>query len=217
MTKWISYTYTYIPTSPHSCISLPPSLSHPSRWSQSTELISLCYAAASHLLSILHLVVYISPCHSKGLRDRVLLLTEIWVRSSPVNGPSPESCQEKIVTVFWGCCFLESSNPPLSLLVTTRVLFFTDIMVVRLLAFLRVTTNLGKKGWDYSKLKLYKAHLPGFSHFSSISTPQIVASLWLISSFEKGDLDNFFSVLFLFWSRFLKVLTPPLWKCFSFS
>ena len=29
--------------------SLPPSLSHPSRWSQSTELISLCYAAASPL------------------------------------------------------------------------------------------------------------------------------------------------------------------------
>ena len=29
-------------------LSLPPSLSHPSRWSQSTELISLCYAAASH-------------------------------------------------------------------------------------------------------------------------------------------------------------------------
>ena len=34
--------------SPPSCVSLPPSLSHPSRWSQSTELISLCYAAASH-------------------------------------------------------------------------------------------------------------------------------------------------------------------------
>ena len=48
ITKWISYTYTYIPLSPPSCISLPPSLSHPSRWSQSTELISLCYAAASH-------------------------------------------------------------------------------------------------------------------------------------------------------------------------
>ena len=28
--------------------SLPPSLSHPSRWSQSIELISLWYAAASH-------------------------------------------------------------------------------------------------------------------------------------------------------------------------
>ena len=41
--------------------SLPPSPSHPSRWSQSTELISLCYAAASHQLSILHLVVYICP------------------------------------------------------------------------------------------------------------------------------------------------------------
>ena len=47
-TKWISYTYTYTPISPPSCVSLPPSLSHPSRWTQSTELISLCYAAASH-------------------------------------------------------------------------------------------------------------------------------------------------------------------------
>ena len=28
--------------------SLPASPTHPSRWSQSTELISLCYAAASH-------------------------------------------------------------------------------------------------------------------------------------------------------------------------
>ena len=42
------YMYTYIPISPPSCVSLPPSLSLPSRCSQSTELISLCYAAASH-------------------------------------------------------------------------------------------------------------------------------------------------------------------------
>ena len=56
--------YTYVPISPPSCVSLPPSLSHTSRWSQSTELISLCYAAASHWLSILHLVVYICLCHS---------------------------------------------------------------------------------------------------------------------------------------------------------
>ena len=35
--------YTYIPISPPSCVSLPPSLSHPSKWSQGTELISLCY------------------------------------------------------------------------------------------------------------------------------------------------------------------------------
>ena len=48
ITKWISYMYTYIPISPPSCVSLPPSLSHPSRWSQSTELISLCYVAPSH-------------------------------------------------------------------------------------------------------------------------------------------------------------------------
>ena len=59
-----SYMYIYIPISPPSCVSLPPSLSHPSMWSQSTELISLCYVAASHQLSILHLVVYICQCHS---------------------------------------------------------------------------------------------------------------------------------------------------------
>ena len=50
ITKLISYTYTYIPISPPSCVSLPPSLSHPSRWTQSTELISLCYAAAIYYI-----------------------------------------------------------------------------------------------------------------------------------------------------------------------
>ena len=51
------YTYIY----PHILpLRLPPTLPiHPSRWTQSTELISLCYVAASHQLSILHLVVYI--------------------------------------------------------------------------------------------------------------------------------------------------------------
>ena len=46
ITKWISSIYTYIPISPPSCISLPHSLSHLSTWPQTTELISLCYAAA---------------------------------------------------------------------------------------------------------------------------------------------------------------------------
>ena len=52
---------------PPSCVSLPLSLSHHSRWSQSTELISLCSVAASHQLSILQLVVYICACHSLTL------------------------------------------------------------------------------------------------------------------------------------------------------
>ena len=57
--------YTYIPISPPSCISLPPTPpSHPSRWTQSTELISLCYAAASHQPSILHLIAYMCQCYS---------------------------------------------------------------------------------------------------------------------------------------------------------
>ena len=45
--KWISHTYTYIPfLLGLSC--LPPS--HPSRSSQSTEMSSLCYIAASYCL-----------------------------------------------------------------------------------------------------------------------------------------------------------------------
>ena len=47
ITKLISYMYTYIPIFPPSCVSLPPSLSHTSRWSQRTKLISLCDAVAS--------------------------------------------------------------------------------------------------------------------------------------------------------------------------
>ena len=56
--------HTHVPISPPSWASLPSSLSHPSRSSQSTELISLCYAAASHQPTILHLVVYICQCYS---------------------------------------------------------------------------------------------------------------------------------------------------------
>ena len=56
-----AYIYPHIP----SLLSLPPTpSSHPSKSSQITELISLCYAVASHQLSILHLVVYICQCYS---------------------------------------------------------------------------------------------------------------------------------------------------------
>ena len=74
------YVYTHITISPPSCISLPPSLSHPSRWSQSTQLISLCYAAASHELSILHLVVYIY----------VSMLLSHFVPAYPSPSPCPQ-------------------------------------------------------------------------------------------------------------------------------
>ena len=77
ITKWISYTYTYIPISPPSWVSLPPSIYHPSRLSQSTELIALWYAAASHWLSILHLVVYICPCHPLTLSQLTLPTTRV--------------------------------------------------------------------------------------------------------------------------------------------
>ena len=64
--------HTHIPMSPPSYNSLPPSLSHHSRWSQRTKLISLCHAAASHQLSILHLVVYICQCYSLTLSQLTL-------------------------------------------------------------------------------------------------------------------------------------------------
>ena len=58
------YIYPHIP----SLLSLPPTPpSYPSRSSQSIKLISLCYAAAFHQPSILHLVVYICQCHSLTL------------------------------------------------------------------------------------------------------------------------------------------------------
>ena len=53
--KWIIYTYTYISSLLDS--PLIPSF-HPLRSPHSTELSSLCYAAASHKLFILHKVVY---------------------------------------------------------------------------------------------------------------------------------------------------------------
>ena len=54
---WISRKYTYLP----SIMSLPPTPSM-CRWSQSTELSSLCYTAASRQVSILPMVVYICQC-----------------------------------------------------------------------------------------------------------------------------------------------------------
>ena len=63
-TKRISHRHTHVSISPPSWASLPSSLSHPSRSLQSTKPISLCYAAASHQPTILHLVVCICPCYS---------------------------------------------------------------------------------------------------------------------------------------------------------
>ena len=56
------YTHRHIPSS---WTSFPPPIpSHPSRSSQSTRLSSLCYAATSHQLSILPMLMYISQCYS---------------------------------------------------------------------------------------------------------------------------------------------------------
>ena len=60
----VNQLYIYIQPHISSLLRLPPIiLSHPPRQSQSTKLLSLCYAAASHQLSILQLVLYICPRH----------------------------------------------------------------------------------------------------------------------------------------------------------
>ena len=60
------YIYIY-PHISSLCVSLSPSLFHPSRWSQSTELITvqLCYAAASHYLFYIWWCIYV---HATFLR-----------------------------------------------------------------------------------------------------------------------------------------------------
>ena len=61
----VNQLYIYIHPHISSLLCLPPTLRiPPPKWTQSTELISLYYTAASHQLSILPLVVYICPCYS---------------------------------------------------------------------------------------------------------------------------------------------------------
>ena len=76
ITKWISYTYTYIPISLSSCVSLPPSLSHPSRWSQSTELISLSFHIFKSFLiqTRRYKFIFIVSCISLESRDNYKLV-----------------------------------------------------------------------------------------------------------------------------------------------
>ena len=56
------YVYIYLLTL--GPLSHPTPTSHPSKSSQSTKLSYLCYTAASHQLSILHMVVYMCQCYS---------------------------------------------------------------------------------------------------------------------------------------------------------
>ena len=107
--------YTYIPISPPSCTSLPPSLSHPSRWSQSTELIPLCYAAAFHQLPILHLVVYIFQCYSltssqitlaPAPRSQAILYVCIFIPVLPLGSSDPFFFfRFRIYVLAYGICF----------------------------------------------------------------------------------------------------------------
>ena len=62
----VNQLYLYVFPHISSLLHLPPS--HPSRWSQRTELIFLCYAVASHQLFYVWQCIYVhatlSLCHS---------------------------------------------------------------------------------------------------------------------------------------------------------
>ena len=64
---------TDVHVSPPSSTPLPsPCLSHPSRLSQNTGSSSLFYTENSPVLSVLHMVTHISPCHSLKLLHSLL-------------------------------------------------------------------------------------------------------------------------------------------------
>ena len=63
-------------------------LSHPSRWSLSARLGTLCCIAASHQLSVLHVIVYICQCYSLNLSHPLLPLLCPQVHSPCPHLPS---------------------------------------------------------------------------------------------------------------------------------
>ena len=95
------YVYIY-PRIPFLFSLLPTLLIPPLQVVQSMELISLCYAAASHQPSTLHLVVYTCPCYS--------------LTSSQL--PSPHPPTRVLKSILYVCVFI----PALPL--GSSVLFF---------------------------------------------------------------------------------------------
>ena len=130
--------YTYIPISPPSCVSLPPSLSHPSRWSQSTKLISLCYAVASHQLSILHSVVYRCQCYS--------------LTSSQLTLPSPRVL--KSIPYVLGCKMMGSDRLS-TFVIQPDVLKYQDFTILKMASMLSSRVSIFDRD-------LYVLYLFGF-------------------------------------------------------
>ena len=152
ITKWISYIYTYIPISPPSWASLPPSLSHPSRWSQSTKLISLCYAAASQQLSFLS---------SKSLMWSSVLLNLLFI---------PCVFFMSVIVLFSCDCFfyiyiffLLKFSLCSSILFPISVGILTTTALYSLSGKLFTSVSLGV--FQFFSLVVFLKHIPLCSHF----------------------------------------------------
>ena len=100
------YIYPHIP-SLFASPSLPPSLSHPSRWSQNTKLISLRYAAASHQLSILHIWQCIYVHATLSLRPSLPFPLPVSLSPFSMSASLFLSCSQVHQNDFF-VCFLDS-------------------------------------------------------------------------------------------------------------
>ena len=126
--------YTYIPISPPFCISLPPSLSHPSRWSQSTnellEFVELCLSSnfrsiQPSFLQIISLIFWDSyncicwsfwwcPVNPSGSIHFSSFFFSSWSSDSTISNDLSSSLL--ILPSIWVCCWTPPVNFSIQLL-----------------------------------------------------------------------------------------------------
>ena len=79
ITKWISYTYTYVPISLPSCASLPPSCVNKFNYKNCNEMITFC----TRLLINLGLLCF--PVEPARIYGCISYIDSIWEQNTKIN------------------------------------------------------------------------------------------------------------------------------------